>query len=237
MKILTKILNLLAVILVVIGIISVIGYFFKYKPLKMNYEKLLKENRELSYQQEVNQDRISKLDYKVFEKNEIIKERESTITSLRDDLDKATKNYEDKIEKLQNITLEEAVSIILDYYNVSDDNAEIIMHDNVVQIAFKPRLVKMIPMTLAKVESQSERLSVYENQVLEYDSLVVDYKDKIQMLEERDSLNANNYELEKDKNINLQTIIDNRNQKIKSLKIQRNSLGIITGVVIVLAIL
>jgi hypothetical protein len=71
----------------------------------------------------------------------------------------------------------------------------------------------------------------------EYDCLVTNLKDKNKIFEEKDSLSQNTIQLERQKNSNFQTLLDNRNQRIKSIKIQRNVLGIVTGVVIILAIL
>ena len=237
MKILTKILNILVIIFVCIGIYATWGYFFKYKPLEEDYNRAKQENKELSIRQDSKNRKIIDLQTDIYVKDVKIKERENTINSLRDDSDKIEDSYNNEIEELKNITLEEAVEIILDYYNVDGSNATIINYQDSIQIAFKPLLVHRWTYTLAKLESRNMEVSALQNQVLEYDSLIYDYQDKVQLLEKQDSLTNENYNLEKEKNGKLQEIIENRNQKIKSLKIQRNAAGIIVGVVIVLAIL
>jgi len=237
MKVLTKILNILLVALVLSGVVFPIYHFRVMKTVKVEYNDLRKKNNALSYTQDVNQKKIIHLQTDIHLKNITIQERETTINSLRNDIDKIHLDYEKKIKELEDITLEEAIDIIINYYGYTTEDAKIITYENEIRIAFKPSLVHEIPKTLIKLESANIEIETYQNQVIQYDSLICDYIDKITLIEERDSLNLVNYELEKDKNGNLNKIIAERNKKIKSIKIQRTTLGIVTGVVIVLALL
>jgi len=237
MKILTKVLNVLIVILVISGIVFPIYHFKTMKAEKVNYELLIKKNNQLQYAQDANRKKIINLQTDIHLKDITIHERENTINSLRDDIDDIHSDYEQKIEELKDITLEEAIDIIINYYGYTIEDAEIITYNNEVRVVFKPSLVHEIPKTLVKLESVSEELYTYEKQVIEYDSLICDYIDKINLMEEKNSLLDSNYVMEKEKNSNLNEIIANRNKKIQSLKIQRNGAGVIIGIVIILALL
>jgi len=237
MKILTKILNVLIVVLVISGIVFPIYHFIYAKAEKMNYEILKEKNNELSYAQDVNQKKIINLQTDIHLKDITIQEREASISSLRDDIDDIRKDYEKKIEELKDITLEEAIDIIINYYGYTTEDVEIIKRDNDILVSFKPSLVHEWTYTLAELDSRTVELKNYQNQVIQYDSLMCDYIDKIVLMEEKDSLLNGVYELEVEKNSNLNEIIANRNKKIKSIKLQRNGMGILVGVVIVLALL
>jgi len=237
MKIITKILNIVVVLLVVWGVFCGVYYFYVIKPQKVYYQELKEENSKLKYAQDVNKKKIINLQTDIHLKDITIQEREATINSLRDDIDDIHKDYEQKIEELKDITLEEAIDIIISYYGYTSEDVEIITHNNEIRVSFKPSLVHEIPKTLVELESRNTELSVYKNQVIEYDSIICDYIDKINLMEEQDSLQFANYELEVEKNSNLNKIITDRNNKIKSLKLQRNGAGIIIGIVIVLALL
>ena len=237
MKIFSKILNVLVVVLVISGICFPIYYFGYVKAIKVDYELTKGKNRELTYTQEVNNKSIIGLKTDLHLKDVIIQEREASINSLYNDIDKIHKDYENKIEELKDITLEEAIDIIINYYGYTNEDVEIVTYENEIRVLFKPSLVHEWTYTLVELESRNNELSAYFNQVIEYDSLICDYIDKVNLLEEKDSLQFANYELEVEKNSNLEEIVANRNDLIKSIKVQRNILGVITGIVIVLALL
>ena len=224
-------------ILVISGIFFPIYHFKKMNSLKVEYQTLQDENKRLSYAQDVNQKKIINLQTEVYTKDITIKERESTIKSLKEDINKIHSDYENKIKELQDITLEQAIQIIIDYYGYTTADIEIIEYENEIRVICKPFIAHDWVNTLTKLESRDMEVIAYQNQVIEYDSLMCDYIDKINLIEQERDLQLANYELEREKNSNFQKIIDARNKKIQSIKLQRNVIGGVAVVVIVLALI
>jgi hypothetical protein len=237
MKILTKLLNLIVVILVAIGIFSIVYFFVKIKPQNEEYEKVLEENSSLQYRIDIEIDKNIKLDYAIFEANEIIKERENTISNLKDENERIIAETNKQIEELKDQSLEQIVELIKSHYGITNSDIEIKTINDSIKIVIKPRLCREWATSLTKLESAQIRLKTYKNQVLAYDSLVNDYKYEIDLLEQKDSIYADIVNMEQEKNSNFQKLLDNRNKMIKSLKVQRGIAGGIIAVVVMLAIL
>jgi hypothetical protein len=236
-KVITKALNVLVVILVAIGIYSIVMYFVKVKPLNEDYNEVLQKNSKLELQINQDMDKISNLEYQVFERDEIISQRESTISNLKDENERIIAETNKKIEELKDQSLEEIIELIKSIYGITDASIEIKTIEGQILVVFTPDITRRVANDLVRLESANIRLKTALNTVSEYESLVNDYICKVELLESKDSLKTNIINAEREKNSNFQELLDNRNKMIKSLKVQRNAAGIIIGVVIVLAIL
>lgn len=235
MKVITKILNVLLVILVVSGVVFPILYFTSISKNNVKYDDLLSKNTQLTEQIETNnynllilKDSIAIKNAEINYSNERIHEQQNYIKSLESKL-------QEDLDNLTNMSLEEVLDYILNYYGTN--NAELITHNNTLQVVIQEPLVREWSNTITKLESRNIEVLGYKDQVNNYETIMDQYIGKIDLLEQSDSLLRNSLDLEQEKNTNFQNIIDNRNKKIKSLKIQLGTVGGIAVVIIVLALI
>lgn len=229
-----KVFNSIIQIIAVIGISIAIYLFVINKSQDEMYDSVIKHNVELDSIIGNNKQEISQLKSSNGAKDKIIESREFTIASLQTDIINIVKETDTRIEELSNLSLEEVLTYILSYYETDSTEAELIMHENSIQVIIKPRLMYEWSYTLAKLESRNIELLVYKNQVEEYALIVEDFKERIQNMDRVDSLRIDSMEKSEEKNSGLQEIIDNRNKKIKSITMQRN---IVAGIAVIVFVI
>ena len=237
MKILTKILNVLLVVLVLSGILFPILYFRTIKVNKNQYEQLtsINDSLNISIKKEESIKKILKDSLVI--KDAEINYRNERIFDLKAENVNLKKKLEDRLDELSDMDLEEILNLLRDYYSTDSTEIKITTQDNIITVSVQPRLIREWANTLTKLESRNTELLSYQKQVSEYELLVCGYESKINVLDSINVINENIIEKEREKNTNFENLLENRNQKIQSLKIQRNTAGIIVAVVIVLAIL
>ena len=237
MKILTKILNVLLVVLVLSGILFPILYFRTIKVNKNQYEQLtsINDSLNISIKKEESIKKILKDSLVI--KDAEINYRNERIFDLKAENVNLKKKLEDRLNELSDMDLEEILNLLRDYYSTDSTEIKITTQDNIITVSVQPRLIREWANTLTKLESRNTELLSYQKQVSEYELLVCGYESKIDVLDSINVINENIIEKEREKNTNFENLLENRNQKIQSLKIQRNTAGIIVAVVIVLAIL
>ena len=237
MKVVTRILNIILGIFFIIGVYSTVMYFVKVRPLQDDYTKQLEKNYAMEVQQDANNRAVNELEYSLYAKDKIILERNDRISEMANEIDEANKREKEAFKKLQNLSLEELIDFISNYYGISPSDIEVIAHNNEIRITFKEPLVRQVVNTITKLEYVTTELNLYKDQSKEYECLMESYIDKIELINRRDSLNVDNLRLEKEQNTGLENIIDNRNRRIKSLTTQRTILGGVVVVVLVIALI
>jgi len=237
MKIITKILNALLIILVLSGILFPILYFNTVHNNKLQYEQLTQVNDSLN-----NNIKSLETDKKVLKDSLIIKDaeinyRKEKISELAKENSKPKIKLEDRLRELSDMSLEQILNLLRDYYNTDSTEIFITTSNNTILVTIQPRLAREWANTITKLESRNIEVSGYKKQVLEYDLLITGYESKIGMLDSINVLNEGIIKQEREKNANFKELLDNRNKKIKTLKLERNAAGVIVAVVIVLAII
>lgn len=225
-----KIFNFIIRIVAVIGIAAVIYLFTVNNDINNDYNIAIEHNIMLDSIIGSNDKEIILLKDFVLDQDKIIESKNFNIASLELYIVNNAKETEKKIEELSNLSLEDVLAYILSYYETDSTEAEIIMHENGLQVIIKPRLIYEWSYTITKLESVNIELSVCKNQINEYKLMTEAFKNKISIMAQVDSLRINSMEKSEEKNTGLQKIIDNRNKKIKSITMQRN---IVLGVAVI----
>jgi len=237
MKILSKILNFVVVIFVCIGIYATAYYFTKHQEWKKEYEELQEKQENLNKVIDNNNKKLLSLRNEINIKDKEIEQSENNIDSLKGVIETIIADHKQEIEELENYTLEEALTYILDYYDTDSTEAFITVQNDSILVTIRPRLIHEWTYTIEKLKSRDIEVSGYRKQISEYDALADRLMHKVDLLETRDSLNVSTIDALDDKNNMFQKLIKNRDKQIKNLKIQRNVVGGVAIVVIILALL
>ena len=237
MKVLSKILNFVVVILVCIGIYATAYYFTAHQEWKEEYKELQERQNELNKIIDNNHKKLISLRNEINTKDKEIKQSENNIDSLKGVIETIIADHKQEIEELENYTLEEALTYILDYYDTDSTEAFITVQNDSILVTIRPRLIHEWTYTIEKLKSRDVEVSGYRKQISEYDILVDRLTHKVGLLESRDSLHVSTIDALDDKNNMFQKLIENRDKQIKSLKIQRNVAGGVAIAVIILCLL
>ena len=237
MKILSKILNFVVVIFVCIGIYATAYYFTAHQEWKQEYKEIQEQQEELNKIIDNNHKKLSSLRNEINTKDKEIEQSENNIDSLKGVIETIIADHKQEIEELENYTLEEALTYILDYYDTDSTEAFITVQNDSILVTIRPRLIHEWTYTIEKLKSRDIEVSGYRKQISEYDALADRLMHKVDLLETRDSLNVSTIDALDDKNNMFQKLIKNRDKQIKNLKIQRNVVGGVAIVVIILALL
>ena len=237
MKILTKILNILLVVFVISGIVFPILYFNSIKVNKNQYEQLTSANDSLNTFIKKEESIKKILKDSLIIKDAEINHHKERISELKMENANLQKKLEDRLDELSDMNLEEILNLLREYYDTDSTEIKIATHDSIITVSVQPRLIRLWANDFTMLESKTTEILGYQKQVSEYELLVYDYESKIDLQDSINVVNENIIKKEREKNTNFQNIIDNRNKKIKSLKIQRNAAGVIVAIVIILAIL
>lgn len=233
MKILTKILNALVVIFVVIGIVSTVYYIREYFKPQIDYYQIV-DSLQNELVQKHQQLEVANFEYDKI-KQERIKAEKAWLKEKEILQSKLSANQEEKA--VSNLPLDEMLRYILDYYNTDTTEANIIQDGDSIVIMVTPKLIHSVGLTIAENKDNIKKLEAYHSYVTSSDSLI----DRLS--EENGQLVLKNTILE-DINKNLESIntvnkdvIDSKDAEIKKYKLQRNIIAVGSVVVVVLLVL
>lgn len=234
MKILTSILNILAVLFIIIGIGSSIYWGNEWvhrndiDPMDEQIDSLQdkidrKDVLLQSITDELNNERIKTTKFKELWSTERSK--------LRDLLAERKRNQ----NKVKNLPIDEMLDYILDYFNSDTTNAQLLSKGDSVYIIMTPKLVDTIGQTIAQHQDNLELIDAYEIQVSLSDSLIHQLEAENVLLELRNStLDDINNDLT-EQNEMYKTSRAEKDKQIKRLKFQRTIIGI-GGVVLIILV-
>jgi hypothetical protein len=212
-------------------------YFISIKPLKEKHSELVQKKHRLDSIIQNNDKTINILRDSIEVKEAEIRYSEERIGELETDIYNLKKKHKEKLQELEDYTLEQVLDYILDYYDTDSTEACIRTTDKGIEIVIQPRLVYEWTYTIEKLESTSNELILTKNKASEYSILTEDLKDKINLLEGRDSVMVNSLETAQEKNGVLQQLIENRDKRIKQIKTQRNIVAGVAVIIIVISLI
>lgn len=232
MKVLTKILNVIVIIFVIIGIYSTINFIVERNKPQIDYnyrvdslqniieqkERLLEENDSLLEIAEVETNKY----YKLWQ------ERKVHVNQLKKQL-KESQNQ----NKVKNLPLDEMVAYIIDYFDTDTTQAQIMQNNDSIYVVVTPKLMSDIGVTIAEHQDNLKMLEAYQAQVYVCDTLV----DKL--INENNILTASKEFLEdinKELKQKEKEVLQQHKEEVKKLKFQRNIIAIAEGVAIILLI-
>lgn len=230
MKVLTKILNALVIIFVVVGIVSTLYYVREcFKPQIDYYQIVDSLQNELSSKtlqltainteiDKIKQERLNS-------EQKWQKEKENLLRKV------AEQANQDKVRELP---LDEMLQYILDYYNTDSTEAKIVQDGDSIVIMVTPKLIHSIGLTLAENRDNLEKLDAYKVYVQTSDSLINTLRlenDKLTL--KSITLESINKDLESINAVN-KDVIDSKDTDIKKYKFQRNVIAVGGAVIIVL---
>jgi hypothetical protein len=230
MKVLTKLLNVLVIIFVVIGIASTIYYVGDYFKPQIDYYQIVDS---LNDQLVQNKQQLANVDsvLKVIQQEQLIKEqkwqkeKENLVSQLQ-----ANQNQ----NKVKELPLNEMVEYVLDYYNTDTTEAKIVQEGDSIVILVTPKLIHSIGLTIAENRDNLRKLQAYKTYVISSDSLIDGLKAENRQLTLRGvTLESINKDLESINSEN-KGVIEGKDALIKKVKLQRNLIAVGGAVIIVL---
>jgi hypothetical protein len=232
MKVITKLLNYIVVILVVMGIIYSVSLIKGYFEPHIDYNGQIDSlNREIALKEA----KINLINDSLFAAKQTTNEYKDKWQKAKQNLAnlKAENQNQDKVKDLP---LDEMLRYILDYYGVDSSEARIVESNDTIVVIIKPQVVDKVGNTIAELKDKNELIEVYENNTLLSDSLIRSQDIQIELLESKTvtlETVISDYKLKDAANMGL---IDAKNAEIKKYKLQRNVAGGVAIVILVLAL-
>jgi hypothetical protein len=232
MKVITKLLNYIVVILVVMGIIYSVSLIKGYFEPHIDYNGQIDSlNREIALKEA----KINLINDSLFAAKQTTNEYKDKWQKAKQNLAnlKAENQNQDKVKDLP---LDEMLKYILDYYGVDSSEARIVESNDTIVVIINPQIVDKVGNTIAELKDKNELIEVYENNTLLSDSLIRSQDIQIELLESKTvtlETVISDYKLKDAANMGL---IDAKNAEIKKYKLQRNVAGGVAIVILVLAL-
>jgi hypothetical protein len=232
MKVITKLLNYIVVILVVMGIIYSVSLIKGYFEPHIDYNGQIDSlNREIALKEA----KINLINDSLFAAKQTTNEYKDKWQKAKQNLAnlKAENQNQDKVKDLP---LDEMLRYILDYYGVDSSEARIVESNDTIVVIINPQIVDKVGNTIAELKDKNELIEVYENNTLLSDSLIRSQDIQIELLESKTvtlETVISDYKLKDAANMGL---IDAKNAEIKKYKLQRNVAGGVAIVILVLAL-
>lgn len=213
MKILTKILNVLVIIFVVIGIVSTVYSVRGYLKPQIDYYQIVDSlQSELSskyLQLKLTSDSI----------NEIRQLRIADQEKYNQDKKNLIQSFTSNQEKVKGLPLTEMVQYILDYFGSTE--AEIIQKGDTVLVIMSPNLVNAIGTDLAVHRDNLEKLQAVEIVLQSADNLIKKFNQEVTLLERKISTQENIINNLSEQNELKDETIKSKDKEIRKYKIQR----------------
>lgn len=235
MRILIKILNILAVLFVIIGIASSIYWINEFR-----------HRNDIDPKDQV----IDSLQYSIDTKVQHLESITETLNTQREQTAKykdlwqkanvnlrKVKEENTQLKKVENLPIDEMLTYILEYFNSDTTDATLVQQGDSIFVVMQPRLIDSVGMTIAKYQDNIKLLDAYEIQISTANDLIDNLEleksiltDKYVTLEDihKDVLEQN--DMYKISNIE-------KDKQIKRLKFQRVLIGVGGVILIVLVAL
>jgi hypothetical protein len=235
MKIITKILNVLLVIFVIIGIASSIYWVNEYRhrndidPRDMVIDSLQSELTVKGELYELRGDSLFTANQQTIKYTELWHVANTNL--------KKAKVENLKLKEVENLPIDKMLEYILDYFNSDTTDAQLIQDGDSIYVVIQPRLIDSIGTTIARYEDNLELLEAYEIQIITSNNLINNMiEEKGLLLRQVSLLEDINNDLE-NQNDMYKTSRAEKEKQIKRLKFQRTFIGVAGTVCIVLLLL
>ena len=233
MKVLTKILNALVVIFVVIGIVSTVYYVREYFKPQIDYYQIVD-----SLQNELSSKTIQLTTINT-ELDKIKQERLNSEQKWQKEKENLLRKVAEQAnqDKIKELPLDEMLQYILDYYNTDSTEAKIVQDGDSIVIMVTPKLIHSIGLTLAENRDNLDKLEAYKVYIQTSDSLINTLRlENNQLTLKSVTLESINKDLESINAVN-KDVIDSKDTDIMKYKFQRNVIAVGgIAVIILLAI-
>lgn len=231
MKILTKILNVVVVLFVIIGLYSTVNYFWGRKHVPKNdYQQTIDSLTNEVYEKNVQLLQVNDVldivsELRINEEKRWQKEKESLLKKVQE-------NHE--AELVSNLPLDKMLEYILEYYNTDSTEAKIVQNGDSIVVMVTPKLIHSIGMTVAENRDNLTKLTAYKSYVNISDSLIETQAEEINLLTTKSIiLESINKDLE-GMNAENKDLITAKNKEIRKYKLISIGTGVGAVVLIVL---